>query len=42
MFAISGKHGDIVKDLLDRGADINAKSQSEHQDLTASDLRPSL
>jgi hypothetical protein len=38
MFAIRGNYSDLVKDLLERGADINAKSQSELQGLTASDL----
>jgi hypothetical protein len=43
MFAISHNYSDIVEDLLlYRGADVNTKGQSKHQDWTASDLRASL
>jgi hypothetical protein len=42
MFAIRANYSDPVKDLLERGADINANSQLELQDSTASGLLASL
>jgi hypothetical protein len=39
MFATYYHDSDIVTDLLDRGADMEAKSQPKLQNLTASDLR---